>query len=144
MNLSMNEDGTNTKKQNMLGYLEVRQRVTERSSLLCSCLSKIFRVSDMVVSVECQKIQVYEHWFSVISVEAREWLKQLSLILSKSVKGIQIKYSSFVNQTSALNVSTTREELPLQFKDQLIASGFYLKSKSKPSQSQVKQSQVKK
>ena len=49
--------------------------------------------------------------------------------LSMLVKGIQIKYSSFVNQTSALNVSTTREELPLQFKDQLIANGFYLKSK---------------
>ena len=46
----MNEDGKNTKKQNMLGYLEVRQRVTERSSMSCSCLSKYFRVSDMVVS----------------------------------------------------------------------------------------------
>ena len=50
--------------------------------------------------------------------------------MSKTVKGILIKYSSFVNQTSALNVSTTEEELPLQFKNQLIASGFYLKSKS--------------
>ena len=64
----------------MLGYLEVRQRVTKRSSLLCSGLSKYFRVSDIVVSVECQKIKVYVHWFHVISVEAREWLKQLSLI----------------------------------------------------------------
>ena len=51
-----------------------------------------------------------------------------------SAKGIQIKYLSFVNQTSALNVSTTREELPSQIKDQLITKGFYLKSKS----SQVK------
>ena len=50
--------------------------------------------------------------------------------ISKSVKGFQIKYSSFVNQTSALNVNTTREALPLQFKDQLISSRFYLKSKS--------------
>ena len=50
MNLSINEDGTNTKKQNMLGYLEVRQRVTERSSLSCSCLNKYFSISDMVIS----------------------------------------------------------------------------------------------
>ena len=50
MNMSMNEDGKNTKKQNTLGYLEVRQRVTERSSLSCSGLSKYFRVSDMVIS----------------------------------------------------------------------------------------------
>ena len=46
----MNEYETNTKKQNMLGYLEVRQKVTERSSLSCPGLSKCFRVSDMVVS----------------------------------------------------------------------------------------------
>ena len=83
MNLSINEDGTNTKKQNMLGYPEVHQRITKRSSLLCSGLSKYFRVSYMVVSVECQKIQVYVHWFPVISVEAREWLKQLSLIFQR-------------------------------------------------------------
>ena len=50
MNLFMNKDRTNTMKQNMLGCLEVRQRVTERSSLLCSGLSKYFKVSDMVVS----------------------------------------------------------------------------------------------
>ena len=56
----MNEDGTNTNKQNMLGYIEVRQRVTERSSFLCSCLSKIFNILDMVVSLERQKIQVYK------------------------------------------------------------------------------------
>ena len=35
-----NEDGTNTKKQNMVGYLKVRLRVTEKSSSLCSGLSK--------------------------------------------------------------------------------------------------------
>ena len=29
--------------------------------------------------------------------------------ISKIVKGIQIKYSSFTSQTSALNVSTIRE-----------------------------------
>ena len=56
--------------------------------------------------------------------------------MSKTVKGILIKYSSCVNQTNALNVSTTEEELPSQFKDQLIAGGFYHKSKS----SQVNQS----
>ena len=39
----MNEDGTNTKKQNMVGSLEVRQRVTERSLLLCSGLSKLLQ-----------------------------------------------------------------------------------------------------
>ena len=39
----MNEDGTNTKKQNMVGYLEVRLRVTERSSLQCSGLSKLLQ-----------------------------------------------------------------------------------------------------
>ena len=32
MNLFNNEDGTNTKKQNMVGYLEVHLRFTERSS----------------------------------------------------------------------------------------------------------------
>ena len=50
--------------------------------------------------------------------------------MSKTVNGILIKYSLFVNQTSAPNVSTTKEKLPLQFKNQLIASGFYLMSKS--------------
>ena len=38
------EDRTNTKKQNMVGYLEDRLRVTERSSLTCSGLSNMFRV----------------------------------------------------------------------------------------------------
>ena len=36
-----------TKKQNIRGYIEVRQRVTERSTYLCSGLSKSFRVSDV-------------------------------------------------------------------------------------------------
>ena len=43
MNLFMNEDRTNVKKQNMVGYLEVRQRVTNRSSLLCSGLNKFLQ-----------------------------------------------------------------------------------------------------
>ena len=38
------EDRTNTKKQNMVGYLEDRIRVTERSSFTCSGLSNMFRV----------------------------------------------------------------------------------------------------
>ena len=38
------EDRTNIKKQNMVGYLEDRLRVTERSSLTCSGLSNMFRV----------------------------------------------------------------------------------------------------
>ena len=49
MDLLKNEDGTNTKKQNMLGILEVRQRGTERSSLPCSSLSIFFKVSLMIV-----------------------------------------------------------------------------------------------
>ena len=46
MILSMNEDGTNTKKQNMLGYLEFHQRVTE----YVQASVNYFRVSIMVVS----------------------------------------------------------------------------------------------
>ena len=46
------EDRTNTKKQNMVGYLEDRLRVTERSSLTCSGLSNMFRVLIMFHS-EC-------------------------------------------------------------------------------------------
>ena len=48
MNLFNNEDGTNTKKQNMVGYLEVRLRVTERSSFQCSYLSQILQGYDHV------------------------------------------------------------------------------------------------
>ena len=58
--------------------------------------------------------------------------------ISKTVKAIQIKCLSFVTQNSALNVSTIREELPLQFKDQLIVSGSISsqgQAKSKSSQS---------
>ena len=61
--------------------------------------------------------------------------------MSKTVKGFLIQYSSFVNQTSALNVNTTDEELPLHFKNQSIASDVHLKSKSR--QVKVKPSQVK-
>ena len=46
------------------------------------------------------------------------------------MKGIQFKYSPFVNQTSALNVSTTEEVLPLYSKNQSIEDGNHLKSKS--------------
>ena len=68
-------------------------------------------------------------------------VKAIKSDMSKTVKEILIKYSSFLNQTSALNVSTTEEKLHLQFKNQLIASGFYLNSKSR--QVKVKSSQVK-
>ena len=57
------------------------------------------------------------------------WSKLISL--SKTVKDIQFKYSSFVNQTSALNVSTTDEVLPLYSKNQSIEEGNHLKSKSR-------------
>ena len=53
------------------------------------------------------------------------------------MKGIQFEYSSFVNQTSALNVSTTEEVLPFYLKNQSIEEGNHLKSsqtKSKSSQ----------
>ena len=45
------EDRTNTKKQNMVGYLEDRLRVTERSSLTWSGLSNMFRVLIMFHSI---------------------------------------------------------------------------------------------
>ena len=51
------------------------------------------------------------------------------------MKEIQFKYSSFVNQTSALNISITEEELNLHLKNQSIASGFHLKSKSSQTKS---------
>ena len=53
------------------------------------------------------------------------------------MKEIQFKYSPFVNQTSALNVNTTEEELPLKLKNQSIEEGNHLnssKTKSKSSQ----------
>ena len=78
---------------------------------------------------EVSEDSVYEHWFYGISDEAREWLIQVGLIV-KDIKGIQFKYSSFVNHTSALNVSTTEEELPFKVKNQSIADGIHLKSKS--------------
>ena len=46
------------------------------------------------------------------------------------MKEIQFKYSPFVNQTSALNVNTTEEELPLKLKNQSIEEGNQLMSKS--------------
>ena len=46
------------------------------------------------------------------------------------MKEIQFKYSPFVNQTSALNVNTTEEELSLKLKNQSIEEGNHLKSKS--------------
>ena len=45
MNQDVNEDWANTKKQNIEHTLEVRQGITERSSSICSCLSKNIRVS---------------------------------------------------------------------------------------------------
>ena len=51
-------------------------------------------------------------------------------VMSKTVKGIQFKYSSFVNQINALNVSTTEEGLSFRFKDHIIVIGLYHKSNS--------------
>ena len=42
----------------------------------------------------------------------------------KTVNGIQFKYSSFVNQTSALNVSAPEEELPFNLKNQSLQMDF--------------------
>ena len=120
----------------MLGYLEVRQRFTKRSSLSCLGLSKYFRVLDMVVSVVSKDsvVRTLVLWNQWWSKEIVEWIK---IDMSNIVKGFIIKYSSFVNQTSALNISITEEELSLHFKNQSIASGFHL------SQIQVKSNKVK-
>ena len=48
----------------------------------------------------------------------------------KTMKRIQFKHSSFVNHTSALNINTTEEELSFNLKNQSIADGLHLKSKS--------------
>ena len=67
---------TNTKKQNIRGYLEVRQRVTGRSSYLCSGLSKSFSVSD--VFKFC--IKVSQEDFNVLAlIEDRQCLKHKNL-----------------------------------------------------------------
>ena len=52
----------------MQGYLEVRKRVTERSSSLCSCLSKSFRVSEA-------------YWDSVLVPEDSSVLTMVSVII---------------------------------------------------------------
>ena len=65
---------------------------------------------------EVSEDSVYEHWFYGINDEAREWLIQVGLIVKEN-KGNSIQVFSFVNQTSALNVSTTDEELPFKVKN---------------------------
>ena len=46
------------------------------------------------------------------------------------MKEFQFEYSSFVNQTSALNVNTKEEELSLKLKNQSIEERNHLKVKS--------------
>ena len=89
----------------------------------------------------CQEIQ----WMNIGSMESMmkqeiSWSKLIRL--SKTLKGIQFKYSSFVNQTSALNISTTEEVLPLYSKNQSIEEGNYLKS-VKSSKVKVQSNEVK-
>ena len=67
---------TNTKNQNIRGYLEVRQRVIGRSSYLCSRLSKSF----MVLDVFGFSIKVPQEDFSVLAlIEDRQCLKYRNL-----------------------------------------------------------------
>ena len=66
------EDRTNTKKQNMVGYLEDRLRVTERSSFTCSGLSNMLRVLIMFFVQDVSEDSVVNHWFNGINTEARE------------------------------------------------------------------------
>ena len=73
----------------MVRYLEVRHRVTERSSLNVQASVNHFRVSIMYVS-KVSEDSVYEHWFYGISDEAREWLIQVGLIV-KEYKGNSIQ-----------------------------------------------------
>ena len=77
--------GQNTKKQNMVGYLEVRQRVVERSLFLCLGLSKLFRVMIMFV-YNVSENSVIENWLYGINNEARDWLVKVDLI-TKDIEG---------------------------------------------------------
>ena len=67
----------------MVGYLEVRHRVTERSSFNVQASVNHFRVSIMYVS-EVSEDSVYEPWFYGISDEAREWLIQVVEIVKEN------------------------------------------------------------
>ena len=73
----------------MVGYLEVRHRVTERSSFNVHASVNHFRVSIMYVS-EVSEDSVYEHWFYGISDESRKWLIQVGLIIKEN-KGNSIQ-----------------------------------------------------
>ena len=71
----------NTKKQNIRGHLEVHQRVTGRSSYLCSGLSISFRVSDIFGFC----IKVPQEDFSVLAlIEDRQCSKHRNLKELKS------------------------------------------------------------
>ena len=63
----------------MVGYLEVHPRVAERSSFLCSGLSKFLQGYDHVCNVS--EDSVIEHWFYGINIEARDWLVKVDLII---------------------------------------------------------------
>ena len=73
----------------MVECLEIHLRVTERSSSLCSGLSKSLQGSIMYISKVSEDL-VYEHWFCGINEEEREWLIQIGLIVKEN-KGNSIK-----------------------------------------------------
>ena len=73
----------------MVGCLEVRLKVTERSSSQCSGLSKSLQGSIKYVSKVLED-SVYEHWFYGISEEARECFIQVGLIVKEN-KGNSIQ-----------------------------------------------------
>ena len=74
----------------MVGCLEVRLKVIERSSSLYSGLSKSLQGSIKYVS-KVSEDSVYEHGFYGISEEAREFLIQVGLIVKENKgKSIQV------------------------------------------------------
>ena len=69
----------------MVGYLEVRQRVAERSSFYVQASVNLFRVMIMFVC-NVSEDSVIEHWFYGINNEARDWLVKVDMII-KDIEG---------------------------------------------------------
>ena len=125
----------------MVEYLEVRLRVIERSSSLCSGLSKSLQGSIMYVS-KVSEDSVYEHWLYGINEETREWLIQIGLLVKENKRNsIQVFVVCEPDQCTKRQYNRRRSIL--LSKESVNCTLNSSQVKVKIGQGQVKQSQMK-